>query len=80
MNLDDIEDNLDNEAGTGLGLHKIERMNHSIRVKPPDWVLACIEQGETTDTDMSLKHWCNFTTHKRRKARKQTSVTHFFKQ
>jgi hypothetical protein len=34
VNLDDNEDDEDNEAGTGLGLHKMERMSHSIGVKP----------------------------------------------
>jgi hypothetical protein len=80
LNLDDNEDD-DNEAGTGLGLHKLERMSHSIGVKPLEGVLAYVEQqGETTDADISLRHWCSLTASKRRKARKQTSIAHFFRQ
>jgi hypothetical protein len=62
VNSDGNEDDDDNEADTGLGLHKIERMSHSIGFKPLEEVLAYIEQqGETTETDISLKHWCSLT-------------------
>jgi hypothetical protein len=55
--LDDIEDDEDYDAGTGLGLDKMEIMHHSIGVKPLEGVLAYVEQqGETTDTNMSLRH------------------------
>jgi hypothetical protein len=59
----------------------MEGMSRSKKVKAPEAALAYAEQGETTATDvMLLRQWHDLTARKRSKARKQTSVTNFFKQ
>jgi hypothetical protein len=49
-------DNEDNDAGSGLGLGKTERMSHSEGVEAQEVALAYVLQGEATATDtMSFK-------------------------
>jgi hypothetical protein len=77
LNRDDSKDDEGNDAGTGLGLDKMERMSHSKGVKALEAALAYFEQqGETTATGVTLLRYLHDPTARTKLGNKLQSLTH----